>query len=162
MEQSYKNAVAASAFMERKRSFQSLATAIDHSGPRIQQSASNRRHRRGDTGHQDRARRVHEGTTLLHSVLRDGSQRPLHHQELESKEEVALQTQNNFKTLAENVRLFSAVLEQSLQRAGAQLTSELTATRARLSELNERLDAYVYCCVSASFLAYTIPSQCLL
>ncbi|KAL1948606.1 hypothetical protein VTO73DRAFT_10412 [Trametes versicolor] len=61
--------------------------------------------------------------------------------ELESKEEVALQTQNSFKTLAEDVRLFSVVLEESLQRAGAQLTSELTATRARLSELNERLDA---------------------
>lgn len=64
------------------------------------------------------------------------------------------------KTLAEDVCLFSVVLEESLQRAGAQLTSELTATRARLSELNERLDVYVHCCFSVSLLAYAMSSQC--
>ncbi|EIW58239.1 uncharacterized protein TRAVEDRAFT_47405 [Trametes versicolor FP-101664 SS1] len=60
--------------------------------------------------------------------------------ELEGKTEAAQMTQNSFKTLAEDVRLFAGVLKDALVRAGARLIFELNECQARLADLQRRLD----------------------
>ncbi|KAL1944937.1 hypothetical protein VTO73DRAFT_2557 [Trametes versicolor] len=109
MEQSYRNAVDASAFMEQ------YCTLLPSPGENIN----------------------------VNDIPDMKMELELFMQELKAKEEVAYGTQSSFKTLADEVRLFACILEDSLQRAGVQLTRELNETRARLSDLQRRLqEAY--------------------
>ncbi|EIW52117.1 uncharacterized protein TRAVEDRAFT_40814 [Trametes versicolor FP-101664 SS1] len=109
MEQSYRNAVDASAFMEQ------YCTLLPSPGEHIN----------------------------VNDIPDMKMELELFMLELKAKEEVAYGTQSSFKTLAEEVRLFACILENSVQRAGVQLTRELNETRARLSDLQRRLQEYI-------------------
>ncbi|KAL1943855.1 hypothetical protein VTO73DRAFT_3673 [Trametes versicolor] len=58
---------------------------------------------------------------------------------LEAKAQDALRTQNNFATLATDLRLFESVVEDAIRKAGARVGDDLTAARARLSTLQNQL-----------------------
>ncbi|KAL1944930.1 hypothetical protein VTO73DRAFT_2550 [Trametes versicolor] len=60
--------------------------------------------------------------------------------ELEEEEEVAKETRYSFKTLSEDVRFFATYFTGHLQSACEQITAEITDTRARLADLQRRLN----------------------
>lgn len=64
--------------------------------------------------------------------------------ELEEEEEVAKETRYSFKTLSEDVRFFATYFTGYLQSACEQITAEITDTRARLADLQRRLNEYVH------------------
>lgn len=58
---------------------------------------------------------------------------------MEAKAQDALRTQNNFATLATDLRLFESVVEDAIRKAGARVGDDLVAARARLSTLQTQL-----------------------
>ncbi|KAJ8482859.1 hypothetical protein ONZ51_g5078 [Trametes cubensis] len=61
-------------------------------------------------------------------------------QKLEAKAADALQTKNDFTRLADDLRLFSQVIEEALKKAGARIDYELIAAKARLRNLQSQLE----------------------
>ncbi|KAI0659411.1 hypothetical protein C8Q70DRAFT_140048 [Cubamyces menziesii] len=59
---------------------------------------------------------------------------------LEAKAADALQTKNDFTRLADDLRLFSQVIEEALKKAGARIDYELIAAKARLRNLQSQLE----------------------
>ncbi|KAH9887244.1 hypothetical protein C8Q73DRAFT_794802 [Cubamyces lactineus] len=61
-------------------------------------------------------------------------------QKLEKKAADALQTKNDFTRLADDLRLFSQVIEEAVKKAGARIGDDLTRAKAHLRNLQGQLE----------------------
>ena len=80
----------------------------------------------------------------------------VHLQKLEEKAPTAQQTQGDLQTLADNVRSFKAVIDETLGKAEDKCVSDIKEAKDHLNDLDKKLESSVSRCAHFEVLPLTI------